>query len=262
MLDYLNLKTLLTVLDIALVSLLIYRILLLIRGTRALQMLSGLAIIIGIYFLARVLHLATLEWVIGNFLSSIIIVIIVIFQEEIRRGLTKVGLRQIFQGHAKSAEEELIVALPSVVTELAELGLGALIVLPREVGIEEFLEDAVMIDSQLSRKLLLTIFHKNSPLHDGAVVVENNRIKAAGCFLPLSHDPDLDPSLGTRHRAALGLSERTDALIIVVSEETGTASIVIEGKILRNLDQSELRNQLRHAFERPVETKKEADNAS
>lgn len=207
-------------------------------------MLWGLLVVVCLYFLAQAFDLVTLTWILGNVLSSIILVVVVIFQDEIRRGLTKVGLQPVFSRSSKPVYDKSIEDLTLVCSRLAEKKLGALIVLQREVGLDEFLEDAVPIDAQLNRKLLFTIFVKDSPLHDGAVVLDGERIKAAGCVLPLSFNPDLDPNLGTRHRAALGLSERCDALVIVVSEESGSISLARDGRLVKNLDASTLRDSL------------------
>ncbi len=222
-------------------------------------MLTGLALIIILYFLAKSFGLTTLEWLLGNFLSSIILVVIVIFQEEIRRGLTKVGINSIFFGTSKTFSEKTIEDIAKTVDLLAKDKTGALIVIQKEVGLEEFLEEAVTLDAAFNKKLLLSIFNKYSPLHDGAVVIDNERIKAAGCVLPLSFDPDLDPNLGTRHRAALGLSERSDAIILVVSEETGSISLVHEATIYRNLDLLGLQDQIDFLlnYNKPEKTEKE-----
>jgi diadenylate cyclase len=142
------------------------------------------------------------------------------------------------------AYDKTIEDLTLVCSRLAEMKLGALIVIQREVGLDEFVEDAVVLDAALNRKLLISIFTKGSPLHDGAVLIEGGRVKAAACVLPLSFNPDLDPSLGTRHRAGLGISERSDAVVVVVSEETGAISLAREGKLIRNLDASMLRDSL------------------
>ena len=239
---------LLVVIDILLVAYIIYRLLLLIKGTRAVQMLIGLSLIIILFFIAKVLHFVTLQWILGNFLSSIILVIIVIFQEEIRRALTKVGIRPFFFGSQKKISdktlEDLIVALKS----LSQEKTGALIVLQNEVGLDDYLEEGVSIDATFSKKLLISLFQKSSSLHDGAVIIDRDRIVAAGCILPLSLDPELDPSLGTRHRAALGLSEKTDAVVLVVSEENGSISLIQEGKMLRNLDLAGLKEALNQTF--------------
>ena len=231
--------------DVAIVAFLAYRGLLVIKGTRAAPMLGGLAVIVLLYFGSRPLGLNTVAWILSNFLSSIILIIIVIFQDEIRRGLTKVGLQPIFLRVAsKPVMNKTIEELSLVCAKLSKQKLGALIVLQREVGLDEFVEDGVFLDAVLDRKLIYSLFIKDSPLHDGAIVVSGGRIKAAGCVLPLSFNPDLDPALGTRHRAALGLSERSDAIMIVVSEETGSISLVREGRITRNLDPSMLRDSL------------------
>jgi len=231
--------------DIAIVAYLTYRGLLMIRGTRAAPMLLGLTVVVVLYLLAKPLGLVTLSWLLGNFLSSIILVVVVIFQDEIRRGLTKVGLQRIFRRSAsRSLLDKTIEDLTLCVTKLAKAKIGALIVLQRSVGLDEIVEDSVVLDAVLSRKLLYSIFVKESPLHDGAVLIDGDRIKAAGCVLPLSFNPDLDPNLGTRHRAALGLSERSDAVVIVVSEENGAISLVREGHLVRNLDGAMLRDSL------------------
>lgn len=232
------------ILDVLVVSALIYRGMLLIRGTRAAPMLGGMSLIVLVYFLAKPLGLVTLGWILSNFLSSIILVVVVIFQDEIRRGLTKVGIQRLFRRGAKPVFDKSIEDITLVCSRFSELRIGAIIVLQREVGLDEFVEDSVLLDANVSRKLLFSIFLKESPLHDGAVVIEGDRIKAAGCVLPLSFNPDLDPSLGTRHRAALGLSERSDAIVIVVSEENGSISLARDGRLVRNLDASMLRDAL------------------
>jgi len=235
------------VIDILIVTYLVYRALLLIRGTRAAPMLLGLTIIALLYFLAEPLGLVTLSWILGNFLSSIILVVVVLFQDEIRRGLTKVGLQNIFLRPGKTFVDKTIEDITLVCSRLSNARLGALIVIQREVGLDEFVEEAVTLDALLNRKLLYSLFVRSSPLHDGAVLIEGERIKAAGCVLPLSFNPDLDPNLGTRHRAALGLSERSDAIVIVVSEENGSITLARDGRLIRNLDASMLRDSL-HRF--------------
>lgn len=239
-----NWQLLLQLIDILIVAFIIYRGLLVVRGTRAAPMLWGLALIIFLYLIARELGLYTLRWLLENFLSSIILVIVVIFQDEIRRGLTKVGLHRIVRRRGVAPVDRIIEDVTLVTRSLSKEKIGALIVIQRAVGLDEFLEDAVTLDAQLNRKLLFSIFVKESALHDGAVLIEGDRIKAAGCVLPLSFNPDLDPNLGTRHRAALGLSERCDAVIIIVSEENGSISLACEGKMARNLDPAALREVL------------------
>lgn len=232
------------VVDIIVVTYLVYTGLLVIKGTRAAPMLGGLSLVVLVYMIAKFLGLTTAAWILGNFLGSIILIVIVIFQDEIRRGLTRVGLQPLFVGFGKPAYDTGIEEVTLATDRLAKNKIGALIVIQRDVGLEEFVEDGVILDARLDRKLIYSLFLKESPLHDGALVLHGGRIKAAGCVLPLSYNPDLDPNLGTRHRAALGLSERSDALIVVVSEENGSISLVRDGKITRNLDVSMLSEAL------------------
>jgi diadenylate cyclase len=244
-------------LDIFIVTYLIYRGLLIIKGTRAAPMLSGLTIIVLLYFISRPAGLVTLGWILGNFLSSIILVVVVIFQDEIRRGLTKFGIQPIFSRGDKQIYDKSLDDLVLVCSRLGEEKCGALIVIQREVGLDDFVEDAVILDALLNRKLLYGIFLKDSPLHDGAVLIDGDRIRAAGCVLPLSFDPDLDPSLGTRHRAAIGLSEVSDAVMVVVSEESGTISVACDGKILRNLEPPAVKEQLKRHLSSTAKHKEE-----
>lgn len=231
--------------DILLVAYLIYLVLLWIRGTRAAPMLWGLSIIVGVFFLSQFLGFVTLNWLLGKFLGSIFIIVVILFQEEIRRFLTKMGVQQIFyKTGSKTSVPEMVDDLVYVAHRLGERKIGALIAIQRKVGLADFLEDSTELDAIVGRRLLYTIFIKDSPLHDGAVVIVDGRIKAAGCVLPLSFNPDLDPNLGTRHRAGLGLSERCDAIIIVVSEETGSVTVMHDGQMMRNLDQQTLKDIL------------------
>ncbi len=230
--------------DILLVFLLIYRTLLLVRGTRAEPMLLGLGIIVLVYIASGKLHLATLNWILGNFLGSVILVIVVLFQEEIRRALIKVGLISGFAGDAPKALETSIKEISQAAAELATRRIGGLIVVRRDVGLEDYIESAVKIDGLVGHQLLVALFLPTSPLHDGAVIIEGDRVVAAGAVLPLTFSPNVSKSYGTRHRAAIGLSERSDALIVVVSEETGTISLIREGRISRDLDEKGLYSAL------------------
>ena len=229
-----------SIVDIVLVAVLLYRGLLVIRGTRAVPMVWGLIFIVAGHLLATQLGILTLAWLLGRFLDAIIIVIVVLFQDEIRRGLTKVGLQPILANEVTNAHESVLEDLAVACGKFSKARTGALIVLQRNIGLVDLVEESVILDAMVSRKLLSSIFSKDSPLHDGAVVIIGSRIKAAGCVLPLTSNPDLDPNLGTRHRAAVGISERSDAVVLVVSEETGAISIVCEGKMTRNLDSAAL----------------------
>jgi diadenylate cyclase len=228
-------------LDILLVYLLIYRILLLVRGTRAGRMLLGLSMIAFFYFVAVTFELPSLTWILSHFLGSVILVIVVLFQDDLRRGLTKVGLIPGL-GREETSEESsaTIKSIAKAASELASRRIGALIVIQRDLGLDEFTEAAISIDSKVSHQLLISIFLPTSPIHDGAVIIAYDRILAAGAVLPLTFNTELNSGFGTRHRAALGLSERTDAVVVVVSEETGTISLIREGKITRDLTESTL----------------------
>lgn len=232
------------VLDIALVSYLIYTILLFVRGTRALPMMGGLALLLLLYWASVKLSLLSLNWILGNFLGSAILVIVVLFQDDLRRGLTKVGLFPTFGGELNKSSENSMRAVARAAAILASRRIGAIIVIKRDVGLDEYSEHAVAVDALVSHQLLVSIFVSQSPLHDGAVIVNGNRIIAAGAVLPLSFDPKLVGNLGTRHRAAVGLSERTDAICVVVSEERGVVSLVREGKIYPEHDEKSLFNEL------------------
>lgn len=231
-------------LDIFLVAFLIYRILLMVRGTRALPMLAGFGIIVLVYLAARQLSFVTLHWILDNFLGSVILVIVVLFQDDLRRALIKVGLGPGIGKVAHQALQYSIDEVSKAASELASRRLGALMVIKRTIGLEDYTEHAVELNAVVSHQVLISLFLRTSPLHDGAVVIEDNIIAVAGAVLPLTFNPTVSGQLGTRHRAAIGLSERTDAVVVVVSEETGTISLVREGRITRDLDEKALRNAL------------------
>ncbi len=241
------------ILDILVVAFLIYRFLLLLRGTRGAQMTLGLAVLLGFYSLTRYYRLRTLEWLFTNLFTYVVFAIIVIFQNEIRRGLAGIGRTSWFAGKRGIAGKEDFEEIILAATTLASKKIGALIVVERDIGLKNYAESGIALDAIPTYDLLVTIFSPNTPLHDGAVIVQQNRIIAAGCFLPLTLDPHLSKELGTRHRAAIGITEETDAVAIIVSEETGTISAAVEGKITRNLDGAGLREVLTAAMhgERP-----------
>ncbi len=251
-----NFRWLLDLLDIALVAFIIYRIILLIKGTRAVQMLLGLAVILIVYVASQVGGLYTLHWLLDNFLSSIILVIVVIFQNDIRRALMHVGRNPFFADLSYREETEVMEELVKGCVNLARKRIGALIVIEREAGLKDFLEVGVEIDAKVSSDLITSIFLPYSPIHDGAVIIQQGRMTRAGCFLPLSQNPDISKTLGTRHRAAIGLTELVDAVGIVVSEETGKISIVVGGRITRDLDSTALKRVLKRLLEPRVEKKK------
>ena len=250
---------LLDLLDISIVAFIIYRIILLIKGTRAVQMLLGLAVILVVYFASRVGDLHTLNWFLSNFLSSIILVIVVIFQNDIRRALMHVGRNPFFGTMIYREESEIIDELVKACVALASRKIGALIAIERETGIKDILESGTPIDARVSNELIRAIFMPSSPIHDGALVVQQGRLTMAGCFLPLSQSRDLSKSLGTRHRAAVGLTELADAVAVVVSEETGKISVAINGGMTRNLDAAGLKKVLGRLLE-PRRTKNKTEN--
>jgi diadenylate cyclase len=239
-------------LDIGIIACGVYWIIHLIRGTRAVQMLIGLVVVFGAYLGSQALELYTLNWVLDNFLSSVLLVIVVLFQNDIRRALTEVGRGSLFGVRERAMYGQVLEELVKAAMFLAQRRIGALIVLEREVGLNEYIEGGVPIDARVSKELLCGIFAPSSPVHDGAVVIQDGRLAAAGCFLPLTLDPNVSKSLGTRHRAALGLSEETDAVIIVVSEEEGAMALVREGRITPNLTAEALLGALRPLFTHAV----------
>jgi diadenylate cyclase len=244
------------VVDILLVAFVIYRIFVLIKGTRALQILVGLAIIVIAYVASQVFELFTLNWILNAFLSSIILVVVVLFQNEIRRALAHVGMNPFSSSRDLSVTgAQAVEELMKTSVSLANKKIGALIVLQRDTDLRDYVEQGVEIQAMLSKEILLSIFLPYSPIHDGAVLVNDGRVLLAGCFLPLTTRTDLDKELGTRHRAALGLTEETDAVVIVVSEETGAISLVLNGRITRDLDGPSLRRVLLRLFTAGAEVK-------
>jgi diadenylate cyclase len=249
MFDVLHNIRLLDILDIGIVAFIIYRIILLIKGTRAVQMLLGLVVILAVYMGSRIGDLHTLNWFLSNFLSSIILVIVVIFQNDIRRALMHVGRNPFLGGATYREESHLIEELVKSCVALANRKIGALIVVERETGIKDILESGTALDAQISCDLIRAIFMPSSPLHDGALVVQQGRLSFAGCFLPLTQGSNLSTELGTRHRAAIGLTELADAIAIVVSEETGKISVAVNGGMTRNLDATSLKKVLGRLLE-------------
>jgi len=239
----------LDLLDILLVAYIIYRLILLIKGTRTVQMLLGLAVLLVAYVASQVGGLHTLNWLLDNFLSSIILVIVVIFQNDIRRALIHMGRNPFFSDRSFREEDQAIEELVRACTSLAARRYGALLVIERETGINDFLEIGVELDAKLSADLLGAVFHPQSPIHDGAAIVQRGRLTRAGCFLPLTQNPAVSSRLGTRHRAAIGLTELVDAVAIAVSEETGKISVAVAGKMTRDLDAITLRKVLKRLLE-------------
>jgi diadenylate cyclase len=232
-------------LDIAVVAVLIYELLLLIRGTRAMQMALSGAFLIGLFFLSEWLDLETVNWLIRNLATYVVFAIIVLFQADIRRALAHFGRAQFFKYFERaSSDDETLEELVVAASTLSARRIGAIIVVERQIGLRNYIEGGIPLDALVTYDLLASIFHTGSPLHDGAVIVQNDRVAAAACFLPLSVNPRVSRELGTRHRAALGITEENDAVAIVVSEETGAISLAIGGSLERGLSVDALQRRL------------------
>lgn len=229
--------------EILILAVLFYYLIVLFRGTRGIQVLAGLALLfLGAFFVTYVLRLDTLNWLLQRLSGYFVIAFVIIFQPEIRRALAELGKQHIFR--TRGMERSAIDAIVDAVGMLADRKIGALIGIEREIGTRTVQETGTLLDSVLTPELLASIFFPHTPLHDGGVIIKDNRIVAAGCVFPLSMKEELSKSLGTRHRAAIGLTEETDALVVVVSEETGTISVAYRGKLKRGLDLDQLRRIL------------------
>jgi diadenylate cyclase len=232
--------------DILVVSILIYEVLKLIRGTRAVQMALGGGVLVALFYGSRWGHLETVNWLIRNMFGYIVFAVIVLFQSDIRRALAHFGRAPFFQYFAKAeAVEESIEEIVVAVSMLSSQRIGAIIAVERQIGLRNYIEGGIRLDAVLTYDLLQSIFLPSSPLHDGAVIVQEDRVAAAACFLPLTVNPKLSKELGSRHRAAIGLTEENDSVAVVVSEETGSVCLVVDGQIERGLDTDTLRVRLR-----------------
>ena len=232
--------------DILVVSVLMYEVLKLIRGTRAVQMALGACVLVGLFYGSRWVHLETVNWLVRNMISYVVFAGIVLFQSDIRRALAHFGRAPFFrylanEASAEDAVEELVIATG----QLSARRIGAIIAIERQIGLRNYIEGGIRLDAILTYDLLQAIFLPTSPLHDGAVIVQQDRVAAAACFLPLTVNPKLSKGFGSRHRAAIGLTEENDSIAIVVSEETGIVSIVVDGQIERGFDSDRLRARLR-----------------
>ncbi|MCI0468573.1 MAG: diadenylate cyclase CdaA [Nitrospirae bacterium] len=238
--------------DIAIVALILYRILLLIKGTKAAQMIAGLGVLLAASIFSRHLQLYTMDWLIQGFWSQLVIALIILFQPEIRSALARMGespLLQFTSAEGVKAIEEIVKAAVA----MSNRKIGALIVIQREVSLKDIIEVGTALDAKISKELLISIFHPSSPIHDGAVIIKGNRIVAAGCFLPISIGSAKMKSFGTRHKAGIGITEESDAVSIIVSEETGDISVAVNGRLKSPLDMGGIRDILNQIF---TETKK------
>lgn len=236
------------VLDIVLVSVILYRLIVFVKGTRAAKMLLGLLLLLVVSIVARNVPLYTLDFLLQGFWAYIVIALIVLFQPEIRKTLARMGETPFLNAFTSAEELRGLEEIVRAAVILAERKIGALMVIERETDLKEFVELGTPLDARVSRELLMSIFHPTSPIHDGAVVIRGNRVVAAGCFLPIALAPSISRALGTRHRAALGLTEETDSVVIIVSEETGGISMSIGGRLETHLDMGTLRDRLTDLF--------------
>jgi diadenylate cyclase len=252
------------VIDILIVSVVVYEVLKLIRGTHAVQMAIGIATLVGLFYLSRGFQLETLNWLIRNVVGYVVFAAIVLMQGDIRRALVHLGRAPVFRMFRRferpATDDDTLEEIVVAATTMAAKKTGALIVVERSIGLRNYIESGIPLDAHMTYDLLVSIFQPSSPLHDGAVVVQSDRVAAAACFLPLTVNPRLSRELGSRHRAAIGVTEENDAVAIVVSEETGVISVVMNGAIERDLDADQLRLRLgglilrRRPLDRPRET--------
>ncbi len=234
------------IIDILIITVIFYRLILLIKGTRAEQLVKGLVLLLLATVFSDKLGLNTLNWILRQAMTVGLIAIPIVFQPELRRALEQLGRGKIFQRSPWGPKEfdhflnEIVKAIPVLVKKR----FGALIVVEMETGLKEYIETGISVEGTISAELLINIFFPRSPLHDGAVIIRGNQVVAAGCYLPLTERPNLSKELGTRHRAAIGVTEETDAVVIIVSEETGVVSLAYAGRLTRYLDEKSLRNLL------------------
>ncbi len=258
--DFINSLALIRVtdiIDIAIIAFAVYKLFSLLRNTRAEQVLYGLIIVLLFASLADILNLNTVSWVMNQFLTVALVFIIVVFQPELRSALERIGRgRSIFTGERALKNEKTVDELVRAMSSLSRQKIGALVVLEREVGLNDIVESGTSLGSDVSSELLINIFIPNTPLHDGAVIIDNDKIRAAACYLPLSNSNLISKELGTRHRAAVGISERSDCLVVVVSEETGNISVIEAGRIDRYFDEDSLKERLKNEL---VVKEKKAD---
>jgi diadenylate cyclase len=240
---------LVNIIDILIVTYIIYRIILLLKGTRAVQILIGILILLIITFFAHdIFNFRTLSWMLENFWLAAVVIIAVVFQPEIRYALVQLG-SQHWTKLISMPEPSYINEVIEAIKEISDRKEGALIVFEKDVGLKEYIETGTMVNATISRDLIVSLFNKESPLHDGAVIIRDGRLVAAGCVLPLSSsESKLSKTFGTRHSAGLGLSEITDAIVIIVSEETTKVSAAVSGKITGNVDPDQLRLNLMDSF--------------
>lgn len=238
--------TLWDLLDIAIVSLIVYELLKLIRGTRAVPLAVGIALVVGLFYVSQGLQLDTVNWLLRNMVGYVVFAAIVLLQADIRRALVRLGRAPLIRRFERpQSDEDVIEELIVAITTLSSKQTGCIVVIERAIGLLNFIESGIPLDAKLTYDLLVSIFQPSSPLHDGAVIVQGDRVAAAACFLPLTVNPRLSRQLGSRHRAAIGITEENDSVAIVISEETGLISFVQDGEIEQGLEAAALRARLK-----------------
>ncbi len=253
-----------SIIDILIIATILYNLLVLMRGTKAMQMISGIAIIFGtIFVFTQFYPLNTLKWMMNKLYPSFIVVLVVLFQDDIRRVLSGMGRKSFLASGENISSRALLDEITRAASALAAQRIGALITIERNIILSRYVEVGILLDARVSMEILQAIFHPTSPIHDGSIIIQQGRISAAGCFLPLTRNDDIDPNLGTRHRAAIGITQETDALVVLVSEEGASIALVVDGKVSRGLSPKELRKALRNLLsagsspkEKKVDTKK------
>ena len=243
--------SILDVLDILVVAYFLFRIYLMLKNTRAATLVKGLLVLAVILFISKWLNLHVITWLLEKSMTVVMVALPVVFQPELRRALEQIGRGRLFHKHNEKELEDMLNAVTNATEIMSRRKIGALMVFERETGLEERIETGVPIDGLISDSLLLNIFEPDTPLHDGAVVIRGNRIVAASCLLPLTEARNLSQELGTRHRSAIGISEQSDALVLVVSEETGTISLARNGELHRYLTGEDIKSLLRAAVVQP-----------
>lgn len=239
-----DLFTIWSALDILIIAVIVYQGLLLLRGTRAAQMLTGILLIVALFIASSMFPFTTLHWLMSKLYTSFLLIIIIIFQDDIRHVLSQMGRKPLLHGSESATTVLVLEEISRAAAALAAKRIGALIVIERDILLSRYVDVGIPLDARVSKELLMSIFHPSSPIHDGAVIVQQGRLAAAGCFLPLTRDENIDPNLGTRHRAAIGISQETDALVVVVSEEGASMALVDKGRIVRKPDGKVLRDDL------------------
>lgn len=263
--DWITNIRILDIVDILLVSYVIYKLILVVRGTRAIQLLKGILVVVVTWALSSWFKLNTLQWVMNQMFTFGLVGVIIIFQPELRRALEQIGRGKLFSRSTTEEDHDVNQKINEVlkaINYMARRKIGALIVFERETGLNDYIESGIAIESHISSELLINIFVPNTPLHDGAVIIRRQRLMAAGCYLPLSENPFISKELGTRHRAAIGMSEVSDAMCVIVSEETGQVSVTMNGHILRDIKEDALLSKMFEELKPKAKTKEKSAMSS